>query len=348
MSGSEVFRVGVDRDFLNKEGELKFEIGLELLDDAPNVEWEFLPEHGTDLTPADIAHVDGLLLLRSRITTDTLADAKRLVLVARCGTGYERVDVDACTSNGVLLAITPDAVRRPVATGALTLMLALSQNVLGKDRILREGRWDERHHDLGPGLAGKQLGIVGLGNIGREFVRLCEPFELDVVAADPAVDEALAAECGVDLVSLEELLSESDFVSIHVPVTDSTRQLINRERIELMKPTAYLINTARGEAIDQRALYEALRDRRIAGAGLDTFDPEPPDPEDPLFQLDNVVLAPHTISQTEDSSVLIGRSACRNLLAAAAGRVPEFVVNTDAVTRSDVVAKLGKFPRQPA
>jgi phosphoglycerate dehydrogenase-like enzyme len=254
-----------------------------------------------------------------------------LKLVARFGVGYDNVDVPACTRQGVLLTITPDGVRRPVAVAALTFILALAGRLLTKDRLTREGRWAEKLDYMGMGVAGRTLGVIGLGNIGREVFRMAAPLEMRHVGHDPYLDQAAAARHGIEWLPLEELLRQSDFVCVCCNLTKQTHHLINAPRLALMKPTAYLINVARGPIVDQRALTAALQERRIAGAGLDVFEQEPIDPADPLLKLDNVVLAPHALCWTDECFAGNGRSACQSILDVAAGHVPQHVVNREAL-----------------
>src|SRR5262245_61437745 len=271
-----VFRIGVTRDFLKSDGSIGFgDIGLGILDLAAGIAWEFLAENATELSPNVANEYDGLLVLGPRITGRTVDGAQRLVCVARFGVGYDNVDVEACTRHGVLVTITPDGVRRPVATAAITLMLALSHKLLIKDRLTRAGRWSEKLDHMGMGLTGRTLGVIGLGNIGRDIFTLARPFQMQQIAFDPFVSSADAAEVGVELVPLDEMLRSADFVCIACSLTSDTRHLINADRLALMKPTAYLINVARGPIVDQQALTAALIGQRIAGAGLDVFEKEP-------------------------------------------------------------------------
>lgn len=322
------FLVGVTRDFLRPDGTIGFgDIGLLLLDDAPGIQWEFLAENTEVLSRRQVNAYDALLVLAPQVTAATLEGAERLTLVARFGVGYDSVDVDACTRNGIALTITPDGVRRPVATGVLTLLLALSHKLLIKDRLTRAGGWAEKLDYMGQGLTGRTLGVIGLGNIGREVFRLTAPLAMRHLAADPFVQPADVRDSGIALVDLETLFRESDFVVVCCALTDSTRHLLNAQRLSLMKPTAYLINVARGPIVDQQALTEVLRERRIQGAGLDVFEREPIDPADPLLALDNVILAPHGLCWTDECFSGIGRSAVRGIVDVAAGRVPNNVVN---------------------
>lgn len=324
---SSSFRVGLTRDFLKPDGTLGFEdIGLDLLRGA-GVEWEFLAENTPELRADQVRDYDALLVLAPRVTAATLQEPGRLTLLARFGVGYDSVDVEACTRQGVLLTITPDGVRRPVAAAALTLLLALAHKLLLKDRLTRAGRWAERFDHMGMGLTGRTLGVIGWGNIGREVFVLARPLQMRHRAYDPYANPADAAAQGVELVGLEELLRSSDFVCVCCALTAETRHLLNADRLALMKPTAYLINVARGPIVDQPALTQALRERKIQGAGLDVFEKEPIDPNDPLLTLDNVIVTPHALCWTDECFRGNGHSACRSILDVAAGRVPDHVVN---------------------
>ena len=193
---------------------------------------------------------------------------------------------------------------------------------------------------MGLGLTGRTLGIIGLGNIGREIVRLARPLGMRHLAFDPYLSAADAATEGVEQVDLETLLRASDVVSINCALTPETHHLLNADRLALMKPTAYLINTARGPIVDQRALTDALEARRLAGAALDVFETEPIDPSDPLLRCDNVIVAPHAICWTDECFSAMGASACRSIVDVAAGRIPRFVVNREALDHPRVRARL--------
>ena len=288
-----------------------------------------MPQSSPILTSDEIRDYDGLLVLAPKVTTATLQGHTCLKAVARFGVGYDTIDVDACTAAGVMLTITPDGVRRPVAVSSITLLLALAHQLLIKDRLTRSGRWNDRLEHMGRGVRGRTLGLIGAGNIGREIIQLAAPFEMRHLAYDPFLKTPIS---GVDLVSLETLLTESDFVVVCCSLTPETRHLLNADRLRLMKPSAYLINVARGPIIDQAALTAALSKRQIAGAGLDVFDVEPIAPTDPLLALDNVILAPHSICWTDECFLGIGRSACQSLIDVSAGRIPAHVVNRDVLT----------------
>lgn len=343
---SDQFRVGVTRDFLKTDGTLGFgDIGLSLLDDAPGVTWEFMQSSSGELTADEIRGYDALLVLAPRISAATLAGADRLAVIARFGVGYDNVDVAACTQHDVLLTITPDGVRTPVAVSALAMLLSLTHKIVQKDRITREGRWSEKLDYMGMGLTGRTLGIVGFGNIGRELSQLSRAFGMRHVVYDPYTTDEQARAAGVERLELDDLLTESDFVVLCCALSPETHHLINTDRLARMKSTAYLINVARGPIVDQAALTVALWDRRIAGAALDVFEREPIDPQDPLLKLDNVLLAPHAVCWTDELFLGVGRDACRSILDVAVGRAPKHVVNREALERDGVRRKLDRSGR---
>jgi D-3-phosphoglycerate dehydrogenase len=277
------------------------------------------------------------------VTAATLDGCTRLALVARFGVGYDNVDVPACTRNQVLLTITPDGVRRPVAASALTLLLALSHKLLIKDRLTRAGRWAEKLDHMGMGLTGRTLGVIGLGNTGRELFTIAQPLQMRHVAFDPYANPAAASASGVELLDLDALLMDADFVCICCALTDETRHLINAERLALMKHTAYLINVARGPIVDQAALTQALVERRIAGAGLDVFENEPIDPRDPLLALENVIVSPHALCWTDELALGNGRQACQSIIDVSRGRMPQHVVNRAVLDDPALQAKLRRW-----
>jgi phosphoglycerate dehydrogenase-like enzyme len=198
-----------------------------------------------------------------------------------------------------------------------------------KDRLTREGPagFDRRGDHMGVGLVGRVLGSVGVGNIGAELFRLARPFDMRFIAHDPYVDASVAAELNVEPVTLDEVFRRADVVTINCPLTSGTRHLVNAERLALMKPTAYLINTARGPIVDQKALTRVLQERRIAGAGLDVLEQEPPDPSDPILTLDNVILGPHALCWTDQCFAGNGAADVKAVLDVQHGREPRVVVN---------------------
>ncbi|MBM3947479.1 MAG: dehydrogenase, partial [SAR202 cluster bacterium] len=278
------------------------------------------------------AEYDAVLLLAPTLTAAGVDGAERLKVVARFGVGYDSVDVDACTRNGILLTITPDGVRRPVAASMVLYLLAMGHKLLIKDRITRAGRWHDRLDHMGVGLTGRTLGLVGLGNIGAEVCRLIAPFGMHVLAADPHASPAAASAVGAEIVGLDTLLARADFVGICCALTPETHHLINAERLARMKPTAFLVNVARGPIVDQAALTQVLQEGRIAGAALDVFEQEPVDPNDPILALENVIVAPHAICWTDECFRGNGTSACQSVVDVFSGRAPRSIVNRDALS----------------
>jgi phosphoglycerate dehydrogenase-like enzyme len=327
-----IFRIGITADVLKSDGSTMF--GGEPLKmlEGPGIEWEYMDAASVEVTPGQASRYDAICALITRVTSESLGgDARRLRLIARFGVGYDTIDVPACTAAGVLLTIAPDGVRRPVATSALTFVLALAQKLLVKDRLTRAGRWNEKLEHIGTGLTGRVLGSIGIGNIGAELFRLARPLEMVHIAHDPAADPAVAAEIGVRLVDLDTLFRESDFVAVNCPLNERTRGLVDARLIGLMKRSAYLINTARGPIVDEAALYRALADHRIAGAGLDVFEQEPTPRDNPILALDNVIVTPHGICFTDECMRRLAESAFRAALDVAAGRVPAHVVDPRAL-----------------
>ena len=325
------FRVGITADVLKSDGTPIFGEAVLGLFDAAGIAWEFM-EPSAAVTPAQAARYDAICAMLTRVTAQSLVGPdRRLKLIARFGVGYDTIDVPACSGAGVLLTIAPDGVRRPVATSALTFVLMLAQKVLIKDRLTRSGRWSEKLDHIGTGLTGRTLGSIGVGNIGAELFRLARPLEMRFVAHDPAADPDVVRELGVQMVDIETLFREADFLAVNCPLTEATRGLVDARLLGLMKPTAYLINTARGPIVDERALHDALVSGRIAGAGLDVFEEEPVQATNPLLQLDNVVVTPHGICFTDECMRRLAESAFRAALDVAAGRTPPYIVNPEAL-----------------
>jgi D-3-phosphoglycerate dehydrogenase len=205
----------------------------------------------------------------------------------------------------------------------------LTGKMMVKDRLTREAAdgFAKRGQHMGVGLVGRTLGSVGIGNIGAEMFRMAKPFDMKFIAHDPYADRKVAEELGIELVSLEDVFRRSDVLSVSCPLTPETRYLVNAERLALMKPTAYLINTARGPIVDQKALTKVLQERGIAGAGLDVLEEEPPDSRDPILQLDNVILAPHALCWTDQCFAGNGAADVKAVLDVQHGREPRGVVN---------------------
>lgn len=337
-------RIGVSRDFLDTEGRNVWgDIGLGALDSA-GVDWHYLPHTTDELMASDIDGLDAVLFAAPAITSRTLDGAERPpLLFARFGVGYDAVDLDACTRHDALVTITPDGARRPVATAALTLLLAVLHNVVVKDRLVREGRWDLKEQWMGRGLTGRRVGLLGLGGTAKDLVGLLAPFGTEVIAHDPYCTPQAAQALGVRLADADTVMAQADAVVVMAALTEETRHLVDARRLALMKPSAVLLNVARGPIVDETALVEALRAGRIAGAGLDVFETEPPAPGHPLLGMDQVVLSPHSLAWTDEMSAGNGGSAVRAILDVLSGRVPQFAVNRDVLDRPGFKERLGRL-----
>jgi D-3-phosphoglycerate dehydrogenase / 2-oxoglutarate reductase len=268
------------------------------------------------------------LPLRFHARRDLLARMPNLLVVSTNGAGYDTVDVKDCTEAGVLVVNQSGGNADAVAAHVLAMMLALSKQIIQSNHAMRRGPLHDRRAFTGHDVHGRTIGIVGLGNVGQRVAALCRGLlGMQVIACDPYLDEETVAARGAAKVTLEELLRRADFVSINCPLDESTRGMIGEKEFALMQPHAYFITTARGSIHDERALAEALRGRRIAGAGIDVWDKEPPPPEHPLLQLDNVIASPHTAGVTHEARVNMGRIAAEQLIMTLDGKRPPRIVN---------------------
>jgi phosphoglycerate dehydrogenase-like enzyme/2-keto-3-deoxy-L-rhamnonate aldolase RhmA len=334
------FRVALTGDFHSPDGTPRYrDIGLDVFA-GTNVAVMHFTHHRHEIGADQLAGANGVIVLSPRVTPASLLHVPDLLAIGRFGVGYDTVDVTACTAADVLLFVAAGAVDRPVAEATLGWMLALNHRVRAKDRFVRESRWEDRSQFMGSELRDRTLGVIGFGGIGRSLVRLLSGFGMHApLVYDPFVRAADVAKLGARLVSLDELLAGADFVSIHCPLNESTRNLIGARELGLMKPTAYLINTARGGIVDEAALCAALREGRIAGAAIDCFVDEPLTTPPAFADLENVLLAPHCIAWTEELFRDIGRTVCEGMLALAEGHTPKGVVNREVLERPGFRAK---------
>lgn len=352
------FKLAITGDFLNAEGKSAYgDLGFGALEACPYIDHHFIMDHAPkpddpqywdnlysmEVKPEHVRGMDGLIVLRPYIRRHVFEGADELTIIGRSGAGYDKIDVQACTDNDVLLFNLPNVLNHSTASSALMFILALAKNLMAQDRITREGRWDLQPAVLGREIERKTLGIIGLGASGRELVRLIAPFNMRVIAYSPHADPAQAAALGVELVPLDELMRESDVVSVHSNLTPDKYHMIKGEHLALMKPTAYFVNIARGALVDQAALVKVLQERRIAGAGLDVFEVEPLPADDPLTKLDNVLLTPHLAPATYDVWTAGGRQMSQLMLQAARGEVPPTVINKAVLERPRFQSKLARY-----
>ena len=283
---------------------------------------------------SSVGDKEGLLcMITDRIDGALLDRASRLQIIANYGVGFNNIDVKAATARGILVTNTPGVLTEATAELAITLILATARRVVEGDRRTREGRfqfWAPLHF-LGAGVTGKTLGIIGLGRIGKAVARKAAAFDMRILYhSRRPIDKAEAEDLGAEYVSMETLLKEADFVSIHVPLTDETHHLIGTEALGMMKTSAYLLNTSRGAVVDEQALVEVLKNEKIAGAGLDVYENEPKLTPG-LTALSNVVLLPHVGSGTWETRTKMARVAAENLLEGLKGKIPPNCVNCNAL-----------------
>ncbi len=283
--------------------------GLELLKRSPELEIV-----STVSEPARLKHemeAAHALVVRSetQVTEELLQVAPRLILVARAGIGVDNIDVDAATRRGVAVLNAPGANTVSAAEQTFALLLALLRKVTSAVQSMRLGEWDRKRF-MGTELNGKTLSALGLGRIGERVARIAQAFGMEVLGHDPYVSPERALELGVSLVSLEEALRRADVVTLHMPLTDDTRRIINAERLALMKPTAVLVNTARGGLLEEKALVEAVESGKLAGAALDVFDVEPLPADSPLRSSDRIVLTPHLAASTKEAQERVATEIC--------------------------------------
>jgi D-3-phosphoglycerate dehydrogenase len=284
-----------------------------------------------------IADADVVLVNMVKMDESILSKMPNCKLLIRHGIGYDNVDVSACTKYGIQFAYQPDYCKEDVAEHAIALIFACGRKVVWSRKILdrcsQQGRWDFTGLFPIRRLDGKTLGIVGVGRIGSRVYRKLKTFGFRILGNDPYLSQKRKKELELEFVDKKTLFSESDFVTIHTPLNDETRHLVNAETIGWMKPTAYLINTSRGPMVDIDALAEALKSNRIAGAAIDVYEVEPPPQDYPLFGLDNVILTPHTGWASEEAGWEIRRSILDDILAFSEGRAARCVVNTEILRR---------------
>jgi D-3-phosphoglycerate dehydrogenase len=264
------------------------------------------------------------------VTKELLAKCPKLLVVSSNGAGYDTVDVDACTEAGVLVVNQSGGNAQSVAEHALGMILSLSKRIVEADKALRRDGPFERAAYKGGEVFGKTIGIIGIGNVGTKLAAMCKSaLGMTVLAYDPYLGDNVIAARGARKVELAELLQASDFVSINCPLTAQSRGLVGEAQFAMMKPTAYFVTTARGSIHDEQALESALRERKIAGAGLDVWEKEPPPSDHPLMAFDNVFVSPHTAGITADARITMARIAAEQMVATLAGARPPRLINPD-------------------
>ena len=354
MSKFKVFYTG---DYLTERGGLAVpDMALDLYKIHPAIEYEFFRDqspkpgevdywqrlYSLEVQSHHIAKANGIVIFRPWVKAAAFAEgAEHLVVIGRAGAGYDKIDIEACTANDVAVFNTPDTLTHSTASAAFLFILSLSKRLPEQQRLVRAHRWDLQPQAMGDDLPEKTLGIVGLGATGQELARLVRPWQMRVLAYSPHVEPDRPAELGVTLVpTLGQLFRESDFVSLHKRLEPRTRGMIGERELRFMKPTAFFINVARGELVQEQALIRALTERWFAGAGLDVFLEEPLPEDHPLQKLENVILTPHWLAATRRAARLTMKQISNGMIRVAQGLLPENIVNEAVLKRAGFQAKL--------
>ena len=337
----EEFAVALTADFFGSDGKVLFrDVGLSVLEQQAGMGIVPMQNFYPTVKPEQLRGVQGAILMEAGADKHTLSDSENLLALARFGVGYNDIDVQACTDADVLFFTAAGAVDRSMAEATIGWMFALSHQFRMKDLLVRRGEWNQAHHYVGMELRERTFGSIGFGGIARATIDLLRGFSMaPPIAFDPYVDPSEAEKLGVRLVSLDELMRQADFISIHCPLNDKTRNLIGQRELALMKPEAFLINTARGGIVNEDALFQSLTEKRIAGAAIDVFVGEPFSEPHRFSVLDNTLLAPHAVGLTHEIYRDIGHAVCRGMVDLAFGRRPASVINPELLERSSFTKK---------
>lgn len=343
------FHVGIDPGWGDAFESYMGRFARSLFENGSDVRWEVMndlhdPGRGRAARAEVVDRYDGVIILGTRFDHASFEGVERLVCIARWGVGFDAIDIPSANAAGVLVALTPDAIARAVAEAQIALVLALAKRVPDLDRRTRAGQWRTDMPILGTDVIGKTISSVGCGRIGAEMFSMARGLGFGrCLAYDPYCPKDRASAIGVELVDLETVMAEGDFVTVNALLNSETRGLVGRREFALMKPSAYFVNTARGPIVREEALIEVLREGRIAGAGIDVFEKEPPSEDNPLLGMDHVIVSPHSMAWTQEGLAGNSRDACRNLLLVAEGEVPPCLANPEAAELDSVRAKLAKW-----
>lgn len=276
----------------------------------------------------DVVDCDAILARTAPFPREVIEAAPNLKVIGRHGVGVDNIDVEACTERGIWVTYAPESNASSVAEYTIGMIVALARNFLRGDKATRTSDWEFRNRVKGSDLAGKTLGVIGAGRVGSLVAKKARfGLDMEILAYDPYIKEIKGLPETKLVSDLEQVFRTADFITLHLPATEETRGLIGKKYFDLMKPTAYLINAARGDVVVEKELYEALRTGRIAGAGLDVYDPEPPKPDNPLFTLENVILSPHNAALTTECMTRMALHAAMGIDDVLSGRRPKWPVN---------------------
>ncbi|MBE6497708.1 MAG: phosphoglycerate dehydrogenase [Methanobrevibacter sp.] len=312
----------------------------------------------TSITPEELANTiheyNGIIVRsRTKLTADIIKKADNMKIIARAGVGVDNIDLDAATEKGIMVVNSPESTSVTVAEHTMGLILSMARKISIADKSVKEGKWEKKNF-MGVELRNKTLGVIGMGRIGSQVVNRCKAFGMDAMAYDPYLPEEVAKQMGVDLTDLDTVLKNSDFITIHVPLTPETKHSISTEQFEIMKDGAYIVNCARGGIIDEEALYDALVNNKIGGAALDVYEEEPPK-DSKLFELDNIVLTPHIAASTKEAQRDAAIIVADEIIDLANGKNPRNVLNMPRIDNNtyqevapyiELCEKLGSFISQ--
>lgn len=268
-----------------------------------------------EILPGLYAHICGV----EAYTAKAIEYADKLKVISRIGVGYDTIDIPAATRKGIAVTTTPGAGAETVAEHAFALMLCLTRKILQLDKGVRKGEWK---NVAGPSLYRKTLGIIGFGAIGRQLAKIVSGFDMKILVYDIAIDEEYAKKNNIKPVSLEELFKHSDYISLHVPLNENSKNLIGKRELDMMKPSVQLISTCRGKVVNEESLYHALKDGTILGAALDVFEKEPVNRDNPLLSLNNVIVTPHNAGTSIEGKNRVVEAAVKNVLDIIDGKIP--------------------------
>ena len=310
------FNIGISSDLLKNDGKPCFGTQpLEALYKNKQIFIEWMDSGIQLLSERETSKYDAILLNSPKLTKESINPKNnKLKIVSRFGVGYDSVDLDVLKKNKIILTNTPNAVRRPVAVASLTMILSLSSKLMIKDKLLREGRWNERTNHMGVGLTNKTLGLIGFGGIGKEFVTISKDLFKKVISYDPFVDKEEMRNFQVDKVDFDVIASSSDFLVILCDLNEKTRGMIDSTFLNKMKSSSYLINLSRGPVVNENHLITSLKQNKISGAGLDVMTNEPIEENNELLNLKNTILTPHSLCWTDECFDSIAKEAITSIL----------------------------------
>ena len=310
------FNLGISSDLLTKEGNPCFgEQPLEALYKEKQIIVEWMEPNIQILSEKETSKYDAILLNSPRLNKKSINPKNnKLKIVSRFGVGYDTVDLEVLKKNKIILTNTPNAVRRPVAIASLTMILSLAGKLLIKDKLLREGHWNERTNHMGVGLINKTLGVIGFGGIGKEFVKISKDLFKKVICYDPFVDQEEMKNLKVNKVDFDEIAYSSDFLVILCDLNEKTRGMIDSNFLNKMKISSYLINLSRGPVVNENDLIISLKKNKIAGAGLDVMTNEPIEENNELINFENTILTPHSLCWTDECFDSIATEAITSIL----------------------------------